>query len=326
MKKFLAAAAIALPFLLAQHSGAFGQSTAPPAVAAQQPPQPRPVQPGGPVPFSQGGIIAIREYPSNKQSGVDADRFIGYAATAPSRTWNGMTIRSMLRAGDPYTPGPQGNVLEYRDDLGVASLAPHAQSGTMASPDEIYFYFVQEGTGTIDTGPGSKPADIHSGVGILIAPGTKQHIVNAGATPLSMIAMSWKNNDGMKVVAPIKIVDTSKTPYNPPGAHWIMSSRGRLFDGKDGVNMTMSVIGIPAGTYSGPHAHWKGVEEIWVKTGSDTGYAILGSEIRKIDGAGAFLAPPNGLTTHASMNLNTDWSIWLYLSRRMPNGGGGERP
>ena len=28
----------------------------------------------------------------------------------------------MLRHGDPYKPGPSGNVLQYRDDLGVAIL------------------------------------------------------------------------------------------------------------------------------------------------------------------------------------------------------------
>lgn len=59
-----------------------------------------------------------------------------------------------------------------------------------------------------------------------------------------------------------------------------------------------------------------------MKTGYDTGYAILGSEIRKIVGAGAFLAPPNSLTPHASMNPNEDHpAVWLYLSRRAPTPG-----
>jgi hypothetical protein len=56
-----------------------------------------------------------------------------------------------------------------------------------------------------------------------------------------------------------------------------------------------------------------------VKVGSDEGYALLGSEIRKIVGTGAFLSPPNGLTPHSSMNLSSEnASVWLYLSRRAP--------
>jgi hypothetical protein len=72
-------------------------------------------------------------------------------------------------------------------------------------------------------------------------------------------------------------------------------------------------------SYGGPHAHAPGVEEIWVKVGSDEGYIILGSEIRKVVGTAAFLSPPNGKTTHSSMNLSEENpSIWLYISRRAP--------
>jgi mannose-6-phosphate isomerase-like protein (cupin superfamily) len=302
----------------------FPGTAAQPSGAAPAEPRQRTVQPGGPVPPGQGGIMAIREYPSNQQSNVDTDRFIGYPDNVFTNVWNGMMTRSMLRAGDPYKPGPQGEVLEYRDDLAVAYVEPHAETGTAESPG-YFFYYVQEGVGRIDTGPGSKTTDIRPGVGILIAPGTRQHFVNTGDAQLSMIMLSWQNNDGMTAKAPIKVVDTNTEPLGANRAHWVMTSK-HLFDGNDGVNITAGAIRIPPNSYSGPHAHWKGVEEVWVKTGADMGYAILGSEIREIDGPGAFLAPPNGLTTHSSMNLNKDHAaIWLYLSRRLPGGGGGER-
>ena len=142
-----------------------------------------------------------------------------------------------------------------------------------------------------------------------------------GDQPLSMIMMTWTKNDGMTVKLPLKVVDTTTKPMGGNRAHWDMIGGGGMFNNADGVNITTSAIHIPTVSYTGPHAHTKGVEEIWVKTGFDTGYAILGSEMRRIDGPGAFLAPPNGLTTHSSMNLNEDHqSVWLYLSRRAPNG------
>jgi hypothetical protein len=62
-----------------------------------------------------------------------------------------------------------------------------------------------------------------------------------------------------------------------------------------------------------------GVEELWVKVGSDEGYPILGCEIQKAVGNVAFLSLPNGKTTHSSMNLNEDHpSVWLYISHRPP--------
>ena len=305
MKRLLFTAVLTLPLCLANPSAAQRGAGGPPQM----------------IPLATGSI-SIHELPSNQESKVETDRFIGYADKAVAGGWNGFMTRSMLRAGDPYKPGPSGNVLEYRDDLGVATLEPHTESGSNAT-DEISFYFVQGGEGRVDTGPGTPSFNLRTGIGVLVAPGVKQHFVNTGDKQLSMITLTWKNNDGMKVKLPIKVADTNTKGGNGLGAHWIMAGRG-MFGNEDGVNITLSMIYIPANTYSGPHAHSKGVEEIWVKTGYDTGYAILGSEIRKIVGAGAFLAPPNNLTTHSSMNTNEDHpAVWLYLSRRAPSAAAG---
>jgi hypothetical protein len=155
---------------------------------------------------------------------------------------------------------------------------------------------------------------LHNGVGILFAPNVKQHFVNTGDDPLSLILFTWTKNDDLTVKQDLKVVDTVTEPLGPAGVHWVMSGKS-MFNGKDGINSTANVIIIPAGTYSGPHAHGIHGEEIWVKTGFDVGYAILGSDIRKCDGPCAFLAPPNGLTTHSSMNLTDHDEVWLYLAR-----------
>jgi mannose-6-phosphate isomerase-like protein (cupin superfamily) len=324
MKKIFFLATLAFPLYVAQQFTVFAQR---PASAAQTRP---PADPNSPPrgmegrPVGNGGT-PIHEHPSNYASGVDTDRFIGVPGHSFTYVWNGLKTRSMLTGGDPYHPGPQGAVLEYRDDLAVATLDAHSQTSVAESP-EIYFYYVQGGTGRVDNGPDTQSYDLHTGVGILFDKGAKQHFVNTGDDELSMIMLTWKNNDGMKVKQPMKVVDTATKPLNGANrAHWNMIGGKGMFNGADGVNITASAIQIPPVSYSGPHAHTKGVEEIWVKTGADVGYAILGSEMRKIDGSGAFLAPPNGLTTHSSMNLNEDHAaIWLYLSRRAPGNPSGE--
>ena len=312
MTRALLAAAMALPLCLSVTAPVSAQQPAGPTVARPARGS-GPVDPGGLQPGGADVFMSIKEYPSNQQSGVNADQFIGYPDRATAAAFNGMRLQSMLRAGDPYHPGVYGSVLEYRDQLAVVTLWPHGESTSVEAPG-IYFYYVQGGAGRVDTGPGTKSYDLHAGVGVLFAPGAKQHFVNAGDTPPSMIMLTWKNNDGLRVKQDLKVVDTNTEPLNPGGVHWVMSGKS-MFNGADGINASASAIVVPAGTYTGPHAHGRGGEEIWVKTGFDVGYAILGSDIRKIDGPGAFLAPPNGLTTHSSMNLTDHDEIWLYLAR-----------
>ena len=300
MKRIYLAAMLALPLGLAQ-----------PATAAQQPgAPPRPNN----IPLSNDG--APRELPTNQESGVDIDRFMGYPHNAFSKIFNGLMTRSMLRAGDPYSPGSSGAVLEYRDDLSLATLEPRYLTRIIEAP-QVFFYYVEDGVGRLDSGPGTQAHALHKGVGVLIAPNAKHRFVNAGDKQLRMIQLSWTRNEGLAVKQPIKVVDSNEIPLNTNRAHWVHSGKP-MFGVADGVNITISPILFPPNVYAGPHAHVKGVEEIWVKVGPEVGYAILGSEIRKVEGTGAFLAPPNGITTHSSMNLTDQPSIWLYISRRVP--------
>jgi hypothetical protein len=259
-----------------------------------------------------------REIPSNQETGIDIDRFIGDPYKAVTRVTNGgLNARSMLRNGDPYNPGANGAVLEYRDDLSLATLEPRFETAVYSSP-MIYFFYVQDGEGTIDSGAGTPSSKVRNGTGILVGLNVKQRFVNTGEKQISMIMMSWLNNDGMKAPDKILTVDTFAKPFGNNRAHWVHMAKG-MFNNADGINTTMSAIYFPPMSYGGPHAHVKGVEEIWVEVGDDEGFAILGSEIRRITGTGAFLSPPNGKTYHSSMNLSTDKpSVWLYISRRGP--------
>jgi hypothetical protein len=258
--------------------------------------------------------------PSNQESGVDIDRFVGRPDGASTGIYEGLLTRSMLRAGNPYAPGPAGEVLEYRDDLALASLQGRGQSRVIQS-NAVSFYYVVGGRGRIDAGPGAPGQDLHAGVGLLAAPKARHRFLNSGDAPLDMIMLTWTNNEGLTVAQDLKVVDTDLVPYSSRRAHWVHSSKP-MFGVTDGINITLSAIMIPPLSYAGPHAHIKGVEEIWVKAEPGVGYALLGSEIRKFDGVGAFLSPPDGMTTHSSMNLDeTSPQIWLYMSRRLPAPG-----
>ena len=60
---------------------------------------------------------------SNEMAGVDIDRFIGFAENSPVHLSHGTLLtHSILREGDPYSPGPNGAVLEYRKDVSVVTL------------------------------------------------------------------------------------------------------------------------------------------------------------------------------------------------------------
>jgi hypothetical protein len=61
--------------------------------------------------------------PSNQQVGIDIDRFIGHPSQSPV-----ITMRTILRYGDPYKPGDPGAVLENRKDLTAGTVLSHRQS------------------------------------------------------------------------------------------------------------------------------------------------------------------------------------------------------
>ena len=301
-----------IPTLMATAALIVAQMAATPAVLAQQAPAPASAAGTGP------NADVPREIPSNQETGVDIDRFIGDPYKAFMRVTNGgLNARTMLSHGDPYNPGAMGAVLEYRDDLSLATLEGHFETAVYESP-MIYFFYVQGGEGTLDSGPGTPTFRLKNGTGVIVGPRVRQRFVNTGDKPLSMIMMSWLDNDGMSAPGRIQTVDTIAEPFAPGRAHWIHMAKN-MFNNANGINTTMSAIYFPPMSYGGPHAHIKGVEEIWVKVGADEGYIILGSEIRKVTGTAAFLSPPNGKTYHSSMNLSPDsLSVWLYISRRAP--------
>src|SRR3989442_1551709 len=105
---------------------------------------PAPPGPGVGAPAAQqagGGRGGPQARASNEQAGVDIDRFIGYPVAKTAHLSHGTLLtHSILKAGDPYKPGPQGAVLEYRKELDTATLLPGSDTPLSTLPDAYFFY------------------------------------------------------------------------------------------------------------------------------------------------------------------------------------------
>jgi len=95
-----------------------------------------PAQPQGQA--GRGGGQAANAL-SNEQAGVDIDRFIGLPGDSPVHLSHATLLtHNILKAGDPYSPGPKGSVLEYRKDLSTATLLARNATPMITLPDEFF--------------------------------------------------------------------------------------------------------------------------------------------------------------------------------------------
>jgi len=258
---------------------------------------------------------------SNEMAGVDIDRFTGFAENSPVHLSHGTLLtHSILREGDPYSPGPNGAVLEYRKDVSVATLLPRNRTPLSTLPDEFFFY-VKGGEGTLDDGKMSW--DLHEGIAILAPPKVPHRFTNNSDKPLSLIMLTWTSlspSPGSALV----VRDVALLPYCEENVHWNNTSKC-IFSTADGLvqGERMYVVMLQPRAMSAPHSHGSGTEEIWTKLTPGTAVTLLGSEIRDMPENSGYLVPPTGFTWHANLNLSqdrVDW--WLYVARGAQGGGG----
>jgi mannose-6-phosphate isomerase-like protein (cupin superfamily) len=284
-------------------------------VFAQQPPQSDGGQGGR---GGRGGPMAANAR-SNEQAGVDIDRFIGYPLNAPVHLSHGTLLtHSILRGGDPYSPGPNGAVLEYRKDLVTATLLPHNKTPMVTLPDE-YFFYVQGGEGRLQDG--KEYWDLREGLAILVPPNAPHQMINTSDKPLDMIMMRWTAAGTPK--SHIIVRDVNLLPYCEENAHWNNTSKC-VFGVNDGLMQGERIYTVMLQPWaaSQPHSHGPGTEEIWTKLTPGTAVMLIGSELREFPENAAYLVPPTGFTEHSNLNLSkdrVDW--WLYVARGRGNGG-----
>jgi mannose-6-phosphate isomerase-like protein (cupin superfamily) len=250
---------------------------------------------------------------SNEVTGVDIDRFIGYPENAPVHLSHGTLLtHSILRAGDPYKPGLQGAVLEYRKDISVATLLGMNKTPLSTLPDEFFFY-VESGTGRLDDG--KQYWDLREGIALLVPPNAPHRFTNASNDPLKMVMLTWTAAGTPK--PEILVRDVNLLGYCEENAHWNNTSKC-IFSAADGLfqNERMYLVMLQPWAVNQPHSHGKGTEEIWTKVTPGTIPILMGSELREMHENTAYLVPPDGLTEHANLNISKDrveW--WLYVAR-----------
>ena len=324
MKTRLAAAFLIVLSSALVGDSAFAQAPTPPAAQGTQAPdllqnepetqlQDRPLRRGAEEAPTETGL---REPPSNMQTGVDIDRYIGDATKAPSRQWdNVMFTQNILRSGDPdpTKPGDPGAVLRYVKSLDLATLPAMNITPLTQHPDQ-YIMYVESGEGRLDDG--KQYWDLREGIAILMPPNAMHRFTNTGDKPLKMLVMTY-GMDGVTPRKDILVRDTNLMAMTEDNVHWSNMSK-YIFLGPDGISANDHVLLVYMGpmTTAGPHAHTPQQEEIWTKVSDGPSLMQVGSEVRNWTSNMAVLAPPNGKTVHAAMNLSPDKvQYWFYFGR-----------
>src|SRR5580704_783299 len=172
------------------------------AAVAQTPNMPAPASPA--------------QHCSNETDKVDIDRFMGYPDNRTVHLSHGTLLtHSILRAGNPYEPGPQGAVLEYRKDLSTATLMPNSRTPLSTLPDE-YFFYIKSGQGRLDDG--KQYWDLRENTAILAPPGVPHRFINTSDKPLSMIMLTWPGGPAAHNALIVRNVNL--LPWCEENAHW----------------------------------------------------------------------------------------------------------
>lgn len=267
---------------------------------------------------------ALEGPPSNMQTDVDIDRYIGDASQAPSRQWdNVLYTQNILSAGnsDPSVPGDPGAVLRYARSLDLATL-PGWNIGPLVRDPGQYILYVESGQGRLDDGTQYWP--LRQGIAVLMPPNALHRFTNTGGDPLKMLIVTY-GMDGVTPRKDILVRDTNLMANTENDVHWSNMSK-YIFEGPDGLFPTDKVLLVCMGpmTMAAPHSHSPGQQELWIKVSGGPAIMEVGSEIRHWKKNMALLVPPSGRTNHAAINLSNKIESWLYYSRLNPNPQPGE--
>jgi mannose-6-phosphate isomerase-like protein (cupin superfamily) len=316
----VAVSTIAVAF--AQGGGAPPQ-TAPPATSGQAgaPQTPADPQAGRGGPGAQGGAAQAappREPPANTATGVSIGRFIGDASKSIGRLSHDVIFtQSILRAGDPAVPGPDGAVLQYRKEIVLGTMAP-GQTSSMTTMAEQQVIYVETGAGRLDDG--SAFWDLKPGIMLLVPPNQPHRFMSTGDKPLKMLMLSWALDPGITPHKGLIVRDVNLILYTERNVHWSNFAK-YVFDDRDGMHPSdrIYIVDMAPMTIAGPHAHAPNSEEAWIKVSDGDAVMQLGSEIRRWPANAGFLAPPNGQTVHAAINISDSVQSWFYFARLNPN-------
>ncbi|RAK60571.1 hypothetical protein DJ021_12530 [Phenylobacterium hankyongense] len=260
---------------------------------------------------------APREPPSNDAAGLTVDQFVGYAdRAAPHIMYDVIQKRTILSGGDPTRPGAPRAVMPYHNELALLELGALNTTSMFKTPDQLVLY-VETGQGRIDDG--KQVWDLKPGIAILIPPNLAHRLSNTGDTPMKILMTSQTLDPSVKPRADILVRDTNKLVYTERNVHWSNQTK-YVFQQEDGLFSSDKVYIVYMGgwTIAGAHAHTPGQEEVWVKLTDGPAALQVGSEIRPWPMNAGLMAPPNGKSVHAAINLSHDVQSWFYMGRLAP--------
>jgi mannose-6-phosphate isomerase-like protein (cupin superfamily) len=264
------------------------------------------------------------EPPSNSQAKINIDRFIGDASKSPSTVaYDAIMRRRILDAGDPHAPGDPGSVLMHRKSISLDTLQP-GETTSLQKFDSQQVFYVESGEGTLDDGKQSWI--IRANTMILAPPNIAHRFHASGAVPLKMINVDIPVEAGVTPKSTITVRDVTKMVQTERNVHWNNMAKYVFLGDQDGLHPgdRVYIVYLNPMTIAGAHAHTPEQEEIWIKVTDGNTVMQLGSEIRNWPINSGFLAPPNGQTVHAAINLGDTMEAWLYVARLNPNAKPGQ--
>jgi mannose-6-phosphate isomerase-like protein (cupin superfamily) len=204
-------------------------------------------------------------------------------------------------------------VLRYTKSLDLATLPAKNITPLLREPNQ-YVIYIESGQGRLDDG--NQYWDLREGIAILMPPNALHRFTNTGTEPLKMLVVTYIL-DGVTPRKDILVRDTNLLAMTEENVHWSNMSK-YVFLGPDGLYPTDRVLLVYMGpmTIAGPHAHTPDQEEVWTKVSDGPALMEVGSEIRHWTPNMAVVAPPNGKTVHAAMNLSPNKiQYWFYFAR-----------
>jgi mannose-6-phosphate isomerase-like protein (cupin superfamily) len=279
---------------------------------------PDPLAPPAPKQMVPQGPTTPREPPSNEAAGIAVDRYVGDAAKSTPHIWRDVIYtRTILKEGDPDNPPANGAALYYHKEIAYAEM-PAGNATTLAAVPQQVMLYIESGTARLDDGKSFWMLKSHSAV--LIPPNQVHRLVTSDGAPLRMIMLTRILEPEVKPRDGILVRDVDALAMTERNVHWSNFAK-YVFLGSDGLYPTdhMYIVYMAPRTIAGAHAHTPGQEEAWIKVTDGPALMQLGSEIRPWPINSGFLAPPNGKTVHAAINLSDETQAWFYISRLQPS-------
>lgn len=262
--------------------------------------------------------FGIAQISSSKKTEPDIDMFIGSWKESESRyIYGSLEVCDILTRckGNPLRPEKKGAVLTDINSLSFASLAANASTTQSKLEEEQFIIYINSGKGIIKSG--SRTADLHEGIGVLLPPGIEFTMTNTGNETLTMYIISEPIPEGFRPRMRMVVKDEFDNPISTSISRTNRSNNW-LFSRDDGLSTFVAINPIMFEPQSlvQPHLHPEGIEEVWIAIKGEIMIQV-GDQRCKLPEGSAYKAPADGITPHTNVN-NTDVSKKMMWMMKYP--------